>query len=135
MNKLPRLCADCVEDSEEEVRPGEGDTPDQTGTQQQQQQRAGSLKRSKRFVRKPSVQTETKYIELMVVNDNDMVSLRSDVPQGGGSTGGRSRLWMCPGLCSLMIYFILYIMKEASDYFHPLPESFHLDYCELHFLN
>lgn len=86
INKLPLcydplLCADCVEDSEEEVRPGEGDTPDQTRTQQQQQQ-AGSLRRSKRFVRKPSVQTETKYIELMVVNDNEMVSLRSDVLQG-----------------------------------------------------
>uniref|UniRef100_A0A3B4VLM3 ADAM metallopeptidase domain 11 n=1 Tax=Seriola dumerili TaxID=41447 RepID=A0A3B4VLM3_SERDU len=34
---------------------------------------SGGLKRSKRFVRKPSVQTETKYIELMVVNDNEMV--------------------------------------------------------------
>lgn len=38
-----------------------------------EQQASGGLKRSKRFVRKPSVQTETKYIELMVVNDNDMV--------------------------------------------------------------
>uniref|UniRef100_A0A3B4VQ66 ADAM metallopeptidase domain 11 n=1 Tax=Seriola dumerili TaxID=41447 RepID=A0A3B4VQ66_SERDU len=38
-----------------------------------EQQVSGGLKRSKRFVRKPSVQTETKYIELMVVNDNEMV--------------------------------------------------------------
>lgn len=78
---FPR-CPDCVEDSEEEVRPGEGDTPDQTRTQQQQQQQAGSLRRSKRFVRKPSVQTETKYIELMVVNDNEMfVQLRRSSSQ------------------------------------------------------
>uniref|UniRef100_A0A8C5D997 Disintegrin and metalloproteinase domain-containing protein 11-like n=1 Tax=Gouania willdenowi TaxID=441366 RepID=A0A8C5D997_GOUWI len=40
------------------------------------------LRRFKRFVRKPSVQTETKYIELMVVNDNDMfVQLRSSRSQ------------------------------------------------------
>lgn len=31
-----------------------------------------ALRRTKRFIRKPSVQTETKYIELMVVNDNEM---------------------------------------------------------------
>uniref|UniRef100_A0A3B4VMP8 ADAM metallopeptidase domain 11 n=1 Tax=Seriola dumerili TaxID=41447 RepID=A0A3B4VMP8_SERDU len=47
--------------------------PDQT----REQQVSGGLKRSKRFVRKPSVQTETKYIELMVVNDNEMVSQQS----------------------------------------------------------
>uniref|UniRef100_A0A8C6LNT9 ADAM metallopeptidase domain 11 n=1 Tax=Nothobranchius furzeri TaxID=105023 RepID=A0A8C6LNT9_NOTFU len=34
----------------------------------------GGLRRSKRFARKPSVQAETKYIELMVVNDYDLVS-------------------------------------------------------------
>lgn len=67
------LCADCTEDSEWESRRGDGGdvTPDQTSLQHA----AGGLRRSKRFVRKPSVQTETKYIELMVVNDNDMVSL------------------------------------------------------------
>lgn len=67
------LCADCTEDSERERRRGGGgggDAPDQTSSQRA----AGGLRRSKRFVRKPSVQTETKYIELMVVNDNDMVS-------------------------------------------------------------
>uniref|UniRef100_A0A3B4YEU2 ADAM metallopeptidase domain 11 n=1 Tax=Seriola lalandi dorsalis TaxID=1841481 RepID=A0A3B4YEU2_SERLL len=55
---------------------GDGDDarPDQT----REQQVSGGLKRSKRFVRKPSVQTETKYIELMVVNDNEMVKVRED---------------------------------------------------------
>uniref|UniRef100_A0A3B4VMQ3 ADAM metallopeptidase domain 11 n=1 Tax=Seriola dumerili TaxID=41447 RepID=A0A3B4VMQ3_SERDU len=52
---------------------GDGARPDQT----REQQVSGGLKRSKRFVRKPSVQTETKYIELMVVNDNEMVSQQS----------------------------------------------------------
>lgn len=63
---------DCTEGSEWESRGGDGDDhrPDQT----REQQVSGSLRRSKRFVRKPSVQTETKYIELMVVNDNEMVS-------------------------------------------------------------
>jgi len=63
---------DCTEDSELDSRGGDGgdDRLDQTT----EQQVSGGLKRSKRFVRKPSVQTETKYIELMVVNDNDMVS-------------------------------------------------------------
>lgn len=84
----PLGCADCAEDSEEEVGPGEGDQ-----TRTQPQQRAGSLRRSKRFVRKPSVQTETKYIELMVVNDNDMVSLGSDGLQGWDALDGKSRLW------------------------------------------
>lgn len=70
------LCADCTGDSEWESGRGDGgdDTPDRTGSQHT----AGGLRRSKRFVRKPSVQTETKYIELMVVNDNDMVSLRKN---------------------------------------------------------
>uniref|UniRef100_A0A3B4YF53 ADAM metallopeptidase domain 11 n=1 Tax=Seriola lalandi dorsalis TaxID=1841481 RepID=A0A3B4YF53_SERLL len=45
--------------------------------QTREQQVSGGLKRSKRFVRKPSVQTETKYIELMVVNDNEMLSMFS----------------------------------------------------------
>uniref|UniRef100_A0A3Q2QL95 ADAM metallopeptidase domain 11 n=1 Tax=Fundulus heteroclitus TaxID=8078 RepID=A0A3Q2QL95_FUNHE len=42
------------------------------------QQVTGGMKRSKRFVRRPSVQTETKYIELMVVNDYDLVSESGD---------------------------------------------------------
>uniref|UniRef100_A0A665TJ27 ADAM metallopeptidase domain 11 n=1 Tax=Echeneis naucrates TaxID=173247 RepID=A0A665TJ27_ECHNA len=64
------LCADCTEDSEWDSRGGDGadDRPDQM----KEQQVSGRLRRSKRFVRKPSVQTETKYIELMVVNDNEM---------------------------------------------------------------
>lgn len=67
------MCPECTEDSEWESRGGDSDdeSPDQMG----EQQVSGGLRRSKRFVRKPSVQTETKYIELMVVNDNDMVSL------------------------------------------------------------
>lgn len=66
------MCADCTEDSEWDSRGGDGD--DETPDQMREQQLSGGLRRSKRFVRKPSVQTETKYIELMVVNDNDMVS-------------------------------------------------------------
>lgn len=66
------MSPDCTEDSEWESRGGDGDDrrPDQT----REQQASGGLRRAKRFVRKPSVQTETKYIELMVVNDNEMVS-------------------------------------------------------------
>uniref|UniRef100_A0A3Q2QLQ5 ADAM metallopeptidase domain 11 n=1 Tax=Fundulus heteroclitus TaxID=8078 RepID=A0A3Q2QLQ5_FUNHE len=46
------------------------------------QQVTGGMKRSKRFVRRPSVQTETKYIELMVVNDYDLfVQLRRSSSQ------------------------------------------------------
>lgn len=68
----PSLCPDCTGDSEWESRGGDGDAdkPDKM----REQQVSGGLRRSKRFVRKPSVQTETKYIELMVVNDNEMVS-------------------------------------------------------------
>lgn len=68
------MCTDCTEDSEWDSRGGDGgdESPDQT----RDQQLSGGLRRSKRFIRKPSVQTETKYIELMVVNDNDMVSLQ-----------------------------------------------------------
>uniref|UniRef100_A0A7N8XE80 Disintegrin and metalloproteinase domain-containing protein 11-like n=2 Tax=Mastacembelus armatus TaxID=205130 RepID=A0A7N8XE80_9TELE len=78
--RLPPHCPDCTEDSEWDSRGGDDDDdddddkrPDQT----KEQQVSGGLRRSKRFVRKPSVQTETKYIELMVVNDNEMfVQLR-----------------------------------------------------------
>uniref|UniRef100_A0A3Q4N2P6 ADAM metallopeptidase domain 11 n=1 Tax=Neolamprologus brichardi TaxID=32507 RepID=A0A3Q4N2P6_NEOBR len=55
-------------------RGGDGDDDDRPD-QVREQQASGGLRRSKRSVRKPSVQTETKYIELMVVNDNDMVSI------------------------------------------------------------
>lgn len=51
-------CTDCAEDGGR--RNGGGDAEPATP------------RRTKRFVRKPSVQTETKYIELMVVNDNEM---------------------------------------------------------------
>lgn len=57
-------------DHSEWDRSGGAASSDQT----REQHLSGGLRRSKRFVRKPSVQTETKYIELMVVNDNDMVS-------------------------------------------------------------
>ncbi|XP_047427587.1 disintegrin and metalloproteinase domain-containing protein 11-like isoform X2 [Mugil cephalus] len=68
--RLSPDCPGCAEGSEWESRGGDGDDvrPDQT----REQQVSGGLRRSKRFVRKPSVQTETKYIELMVVNDNEM---------------------------------------------------------------
>ena len=66
------MCLDCTEDSQQESRGGDGD--DDRQDQMGEQQMSGGLRRSKRFVRKPSVQTETKYIELMVVNDNEMVS-------------------------------------------------------------
>ncbi|KAM3598449.1 uncharacterized protein V6R79_018102 [Siganus canaliculatus] len=76
--RLSPHCPDCTGDSEWESRGGDGDRPDQMG----QQQASGGLRRSKRSVRKPSVQTETKYIELMVVNDNDMfVQLRRSSSQ------------------------------------------------------
>ncbi len=68
------VCADCRDDSEGESRGGEGD--DDRPDQMRGKQESGGLRRSKRFVRKPSVQTETKYIELMVVNDNDMVGVK-----------------------------------------------------------
>ncbi|XP_061700980.1 disintegrin and metalloproteinase domain-containing protein 11-like isoform X4 [Syngnathoides biaculeatus] len=63
-------CADCTDDSEWDRR---GGGKDQRGAPQRQEEPSGALRRSKRFVRRPSVQTETKYIELMVVNDNDMI--------------------------------------------------------------
>ncbi|XP_036945743.1 disintegrin and metalloproteinase domain-containing protein 11-like isoform X2 [Acanthopagrus latus] len=78
--RLSPHCKDCAEDSQWESRGGDSDEdrPDQM----MEQQASGGLKRSKRFVRKPSVQTETKYIELMVVNDNDMfVQLRRSSSQ------------------------------------------------------
>lgn len=69
------MCPDCTEDSEWDGRGGDGDDDDRPD-QVTEQQASGGLRRSKRSVRKPSVQTETKYIELMVVNDNDMVSAK-----------------------------------------------------------
>lgn len=66
------VCPDCTEDSKWESRGGDGD--DDRPDQMREQDVSGGLRRSKRYVRKPSVQTETKYIELMVVNDNEMVS-------------------------------------------------------------
>ncbi|XP_029692453.1 disintegrin and metalloproteinase domain-containing protein 11-like isoform X1 [Takifugu rubripes] len=78
--RLSPRCPDCTEDSEWERRGGdaEDDRPPET----RQQQASAKLSRSKRSVRKPSVQTETKYIELMVVNDNDMfVQLRRSSSQ------------------------------------------------------
>ncbi|TKS92224.1 Disintegrin and metalloproteinase domain-containing protein 11 [Collichthys lucidus] len=72
--------SDCTEDSEWESR-GD-DVDDNRLDQMREQQVSGGLRRSKRFVRKPSVQTETKYIELMVVNDNEMfVQLRRSSSQ------------------------------------------------------
>ncbi|KAM7371617.1 hypothetical protein PAMP_008835 [Pampus punctatissimus] len=69
--RLSPHCPACREDSEWESRGGDGD--DDRPDQMREQQVSGGLRRSKRFARRPSVQTETKYIELMVVNDNDMI--------------------------------------------------------------
>nr|XP_061837848.1 disintegrin and metalloproteinase domain-containing protein 11-like isoform X2 [Nerophis lumbriciformis] len=68
--RLSPHCAGCTADSELDRRGGDEDRLDQSGGQQRVSRR---LRRSKRFARRPSVQTETKYIELMVVNDNDMI--------------------------------------------------------------
>lgn len=64
------LCPDCREEGEPDSRGG-----DEGHDRTREQQGSAGLKRSKRFVQRRSVQTETKFIELMVVNDNDMVSL------------------------------------------------------------
>uniref|UniRef100_H2UVT3 ADAM metallopeptidase domain 11 n=1 Tax=Takifugu rubripes TaxID=31033 RepID=H2UVT3_TAKRU len=56
-----------------------GDAEDDRPPETRQQQASAKLSRSKRSVRKPSVQTETKYIELMVVNDNDMVRFKMEI--------------------------------------------------------
>lgn len=68
------MCPDCTEDSEWERRGGVGD--DDRPPETKEQQASARPSRSKRSVRKTSVQTETKYIELMVVNDNDMVRFK-----------------------------------------------------------
>ncbi|XP_029912829.1 disintegrin and metalloproteinase domain-containing protein 11-like isoform X2 [Myripristis murdjan] len=79
--RLSSSCPECTEDSEwDTYRGGDGDDdrPDQT----REQRTSGGLRRSKRLVRRPSVQTETKYIELMVVNDYEMfVQLRRSSSQ------------------------------------------------------
>uniref|UniRef100_A0A3Q1FIY7 ADAM metallopeptidase domain 11 n=1 Tax=Acanthochromis polyacanthus TaxID=80966 RepID=A0A3Q1FIY7_9TELE len=76
-----RLSPDCPDCTEESVWGNGGDDDDQSD-QMKEQQTSGGLRRSKRSPRKPPVQTETKYIELMVVNDNDMfVQLRSSSSQ------------------------------------------------------
>ncbi|MEQ2274782.1 Disintegrin and metalloproteinase domain-containing protein 11 [Xenotaenia resolanae] len=78
--RLSQHCPECTEDSEQDSSESveDGNTPDQTESQQV----TGGLRRSKRFVRRPSVQTETKYIELMVVNDYDLfVQLRRSSSQ------------------------------------------------------
>lgn len=70
------VCPDCSEGSVWERRGGVGDGGGPPESSHRQQEAAPVRpSRSKRSVRKPSVQTETKYIELMVVNDNDMVRL------------------------------------------------------------
>ncbi|XP_078017855.1 disintegrin and metalloproteinase domain-containing protein 11-like isoform X1 [Epinephelus lanceolatus] len=80
--RLSPRCPDCTEDSEWDSTGGDGDDDDDRPDQMREQQVSGGLRRSKRYARKPSVQTETKYIELMVVNDNDMfVQLRRSSSQ------------------------------------------------------
>ena len=67
------MCPDCTEDEKWDsykADDGDDDRPDQM----MEHQASGALRRSKRYARRPSVTTETKYIELMVVNDFDMVS-------------------------------------------------------------
>uniref|UniRef100_A0A1A8K5W1 ADAM metallopeptidase domain 11 n=1 Tax=Nothobranchius kuhntae TaxID=321403 RepID=A0A1A8K5W1_NOTKU len=69
--RLSPYCPDCSEDNK--WSSSSDNRPNQTGGHHL----TGGLRRSKRFARKPSVQAETKYIELMVVNDYDLfVQLR-----------------------------------------------------------
>uniref|UniRef100_A0A3B3YJ31 Uncharacterized protein n=1 Tax=Poecilia mexicana TaxID=48701 RepID=A0A3B3YJ31_9TELE len=78
--RLSQHCPECTEDSEQDSSESVEDDgrPEQT----EDRQVTAGLRRSKRFVRRPSVQTETKYIELMVVNDNDLfVQLRRSSSQ------------------------------------------------------
>ncbi|XP_020560791.2 disintegrin and metalloproteinase domain-containing protein 11 [Oryzias latipes] len=75
--RLTPHCTDCREEGEPDSRGG-----DEGHDRTREQQGSAGLKRSKRFVQRRSVQTETKFIELMVVNDNDMfVQLRSSSSQ------------------------------------------------------
>lgn len=67
---------ECTQDSEQDS--SESVEDDNRPDQMEDQQVTEGLRRSKRFVRRPSVQTETKYIELMVVNDYDLVSQRGN---------------------------------------------------------
>ncbi|XP_056144361.1 disintegrin and metalloproteinase domain-containing protein 11-like [Lampris incognitus] len=79
--RLSPDCPDCAEDSRWDRHSG-GDGDDDRPNQMKEQQATGGLRRSKRYVRRPSVQTETKYIELMVVNDYEMfVQLRRSSSQ------------------------------------------------------
>ncbi|XP_077475217.1 disintegrin and metalloproteinase domain-containing protein 11-like isoform X2 [Stigmatopora argus] len=66
--KLSPSSAGCTEDSEWDGR-DVGDDRMETPPRDT----SDAPKRSKRSARRPSVQAETKYIELMVVNDNDMI--------------------------------------------------------------
>uniref|UniRef100_A0A3B5QCY6 ADAM metallopeptidase domain 11 n=1 Tax=Xiphophorus maculatus TaxID=8083 RepID=A0A3B5QCY6_XIPMA len=78
--RLSLHCPECTEDSEQDS--SESVEDDSRPEQVEDQQVTGGLRRSKRFVRRPSVQTETKYIELMVVNDYDLfVQLRRSSSQ------------------------------------------------------
>ncbi|XP_076000464.1 disintegrin and metalloproteinase domain-containing protein 11-like [Genypterus blacodes] len=91
--RLSPGCPGCTEDSEwDGSRGGDGDDGDEDDDdgeesddrpeRRKEQQAPGVLRRSKRFVRRPSVQSETKYIELMVVNDYEMfVQLRRSSSQ------------------------------------------------------
>ncbi|XP_038844482.1 disintegrin and metalloproteinase domain-containing protein 11-like [Salvelinus namaycush] len=75
--RLSSDCLDCTDDSEGDRARGNGD-------EQMKDPRVGEvLRRSKRQLpRRPTVQSETKYIELMVVNDYEMfVQLRRSTTQ------------------------------------------------------
>ncbi|KAJ0001136.1 hypothetical protein NQD34_006156 [Periophthalmus magnuspinnatus] len=63
--RLTPPCTDCVKDSGRWSRGGDG-------AEEPEPAKATRARRTKRYIRRPSVQTETKYIELMVVNDNEM---------------------------------------------------------------
>ncbi|KAJ0058318.1 hypothetical protein NL108_013191, partial [Boleophthalmus pectinirostris] len=65
--RLTPHCTDCVKDSGRWSRGGDG-----AWEQPEPEKASHALRRTKRYIRRPSVQTETKYIELMVVNDNEM---------------------------------------------------------------
>ncbi|KAL2100824.1 hypothetical protein ACEWY4_002585 [Coilia grayii] len=78
--KLPASCPGCSQDEQDSKNDGgeEGDDDDYYGDSLDTQKRpehSDGLRRSKRRVWRPRVQTETKYIELMVINDYEMFVL------------------------------------------------------------
>ncbi|XP_028842256.1 disintegrin and metalloproteinase domain-containing protein 11-like isoform X2 [Denticeps clupeoides] len=77
--RLPASCSGCEQDGENDT--GDNDSSENLDPQRRPKHTEG-LKRSKRALSRPRVQTETKYIELMVINDFEMfVLLRRSTAQ------------------------------------------------------